>query len=258
MQTKIKSLSYVASLLLIGSLALPAVAQNANNNANPNNAGGTIVTVAGSAEIKVDNDQAIVNFFIEEQDKDKAKAASRVNQKMKAGTELIKQLDNKAALTTRNYYTHAVYAEELQTTPNQVRKPQIVAWRVGQYLEVKTQNIKDLPSLVAAVQKTLAMSGISFGLSEEATKSVEAQKIELAYKNLMSRLDIITKTMGRKSTNVQIEVLDFDGIEAMAQVRSYGEMSLKSSMRGGNVEEPSFEPGVTVVNQRINAKVRIY
>jgi predicted secreted protein len=255
---KLKLLSFMTNLLLVGAMALPAFAQNTNTNANTNNSGGTIVTVAGNAEIKVDNDQAIVNFFIEEQDKDKAKAASRVNQKMKAGTELIKQLDGKAALSTRNYYTRAVYAEELQTSSNQVRKPQLVAWRVGQYLEVKTQNLKELPSLVAAVQKTLAMNGISFELSEEAIKKVEAQKIDLAYKNLMSRVDIIAKAMGRKSSNVQIEVLDFDGIEAMTQVRSYGgDMLMKSAPQGGNVEEPNFEPGVTVVNQRINAKVRI-
>ena len=94
-------------------LALPAYAQQVS---------GALVTVAGVADIKADNDQAVATFFIEEQDKEKDKAASRVNQKMKAGTDIIKKEDPQAALTTRGYYTYPVYADDMPSASNPQRK----------------------------------------------------------------------------------------------------------------------------------------
>ena len=52
---------------------------------------GTLVIVPAFGEVKHANDQATAMFTIEEQDKDKSAAASRVNQKMKQGTDIIRQ-----------------------------------------------------------------------------------------------------------------------------------------------------------------------
>jgi len=102
---------------------------------------GTVVSVSGTGEVVAENDQAKVTFFIEEQDKDKAVAASRVNQKMKEGTELIKKLDPDGKLATRGYYTYPVYPD--QTSSSKPRN--IIGWRVGQYLDLTTKNILQLP-----------------------------------------------------------------------------------------------------------------
>ena len=66
---------------------------------------GALVVVPAYGEVKHVNDQVRVTFTIEEQDKDKAAAASRVNQKMKQGTEILKRQDPQAILQTRGYYT---------------------------------------------------------------------------------------------------------------------------------------------------------
>jgi predicted secreted protein len=50
--------------------------------------------------------------MVEEQDKDKAAAASRVNQKMKQGTDIVRKEDGKATLKTMGYYTYPVYPED--------------------------------------------------------------------------------------------------------------------------------------------------
>ena len=56
--------------------------------------------------------------MIEEQDKDKTAAASRVNQKMKQGTEIIRREDPQAKLKTHGYYTYPVYPEAPSALPN--------------------------------------------------------------------------------------------------------------------------------------------
>src|ERR1700716_343981 len=69
---------------------------------------GTLVVVPAFGEVRHVNDEAHVTLMIEEQDKDKAAAASRVNQKMKQGTDIVKRQDPQATLKTRGYYTYPV------------------------------------------------------------------------------------------------------------------------------------------------------
>jgi uncharacterized protein YggE len=68
---------------------------------------------AGVWKVKHVNDQATITLSVEEVDKDKALAASRVNQKMKQGLEIVKKADPQASLQTQGYYTYPVYPEEV-------------------------------------------------------------------------------------------------------------------------------------------------
>ncbi|MET3106591.1 uncharacterized protein YggE [Oxalobacteraceae bacterium GrIS 2.11] len=214
---------------------------------------GTSVSVSGTGEIIVENDQAKAIFFIEEQDKDKGAAASRVNQKMKEGTEVLKKLDPQAKFATRGYYTYPVYAD--QTAPNKPRN--LTGWRVGQYLDLTTKNIVQLPTTVAAVQQTLALNGLNFGLSEETTKNLEARRIEAAYKNLMERVQIIAKAMGRDPADSLIESLEFDGTtnQFQPQPRMFA-ASAPMLAKGNPVQETSFEPGETTLGASVVAKIK--
>jgi hypothetical protein len=73
---------------------------------------GTLVIVPANGEVRAPNDQAVTHFALEEQDKDKSAAASRVNQKMKQGLEILKREDPNAKLKTQGYYTYPVYPED--------------------------------------------------------------------------------------------------------------------------------------------------
>lgn len=239
-------------LSLAAAICLIAAPVHAQVNA------GTVITVSGFADIKADNDQAVATFYVEEQDKDKAAAASRVNQKMKAGTELIKKEDPQALLTTRGYYTYPMYSDE-NPGPNLPHKRVQIGWRAGQYLEVKTQNLKQLPATAAAAQKTLALNGLSFGLSEAAAKKFEAARLEAGYKNFMERVGAIARAMGHKESDAAIESLNFDGNDAPERNFAAAPMMMaKAGPRDVDVSESSFEPGVTTLNIRVIGKVRFH
>ncbi|MFZ6648288.1 SIMPL domain-containing protein [Undibacterium sp. TJN25] len=243
----------VAAASVIAVIALPAALP-----AHAQQVSGALVTVSGSADIKADNDQAVATFFIEEQDKEKDKAASRVNQKMKTGTDIIKKEDPQALLTTRGYYTYPVYADEVASASSQPRKRTQTGWRVGQYLEVKTQNLKQLPATTAVVQKVLALNGLSFGLSDAAAKKLEAERLEASYKNLLEKVGVIAAAMGRKPVDAVIESVNFDGNDNAEPVfRAAPMMMAKSSRMDADVAEPSFEPGITTLNARVVGKIRL-
>ena len=238
-------------------LALMCVTAGASAYAQtPTQTSGTLVIVPAFGEVKQANDQAVLTLMIEEQDKDKAAAASRVNQKMKQGMEIVRKEDPKAVLSTRGYYTYPVYPEE-QPRPatNKVRQPS--GWRVGQYLEVKTTNLAGLPKMVAATQRVLAVSGLQFGLSDATAKKMDAQRIDATYKNLTERIASIARAMGRNPADAVLDTVDFEGSGNYAQ-EAAASKTMRASMAAdtASVEEPSFEPGETTLTMRVVGKVK--
>jgi uncharacterized protein YggE len=242
-------------IVVLASLALAAQVQAQSTS-------GTLVIVPATAEVVAPNDQATVSFMIEEQDKDKAAAASRVNQKMKQGTDTLRREDPKATFKTHGYYTYPVYPEDrippLNGTPVK-RVP--TSWRVGQYLEMKTVNLEGLPKVTAAAQKVLALNGIHFGLLPSTTRRLDEQRIAATYKNLNERIASIAAAMGRKASDAVIDTVDFEG---SGNYTNGGQMVQVSGSRNmiqmapgvADVAEPSFEPGETTLEMRLVGKVK--
>ncbi len=218
---------------------------------------GTLVIVPADGFVRQANDEAHLTLVIEEQDRDKAQAASRVNLKMKQGTEIVRREDPRAILQTRGYYSFPVYADEVPAKP--VRNRTVVSWRVGQYLDVTTTQLESLPKLVAASQKLLAVSSLNFGLSNGLARRTDDQRIAATLQNLQLRIAAIARAMGRNPTDAMLETVDFDGSGAYAQSADNGMAKMTMRMapaEAQNVEEPSFEPGDTVLPMHVVARVR--
>jgi uncharacterized protein YggE len=223
---------------------------------------GTLVIVPAFGEVTRANDQAIATLAIEEQDKDKAAAASRVNLKMKQGQDIVKKADPQAKLKTQGYYTYPVYPEDRPMPNGQLPKPRVpTAWRVGQYLQVTTTDLVNLPKTMAAAQKVLTLNGLQFGLTPETTKQLDDQRIAATYKNLNERISSIANAMGRKVGDAVVDTIDFEGSGNYAQRESVAApapmmMRMAKNMDSAEVSEPSFEPGETTLQMQLVGKVR--
>ncbi len=219
---------------------------------------GTLVIVPASGEVTHANDQAVAMFMIEEQDKDKAVAASRVNQKMKQGTDIIRREDPQATLKTQGYYTYPVYPAQRPLPNGTMPKPVPTGWRVGHYLEVKTTNLAGLPKTTAAAQKILALNSLGFGLAPATLKKLDDQRIAATYKNLTERIASIAGAMGRKASDAVLDTVDFEGSGNYAPQRGEVVMSAMRAqkMDSAEVSEPTFEPGETTLQMRLVGKVK--
>jgi uncharacterized protein YggE len=242
-----------AAVLVLGAAHAGAQAQAP--------ATGTTVIIPAYGEVKAPNDQATAVLAIEEQDRDKAAAASRVNQKMKQGLEILKREDPQASLKTMNYYTYPVYPEDRPVQPLAANKPRVpTAWRVGHYVEVKTTNLAGLPKTVAAAQKVLTLNAINFGLTPAATKKLDDQRIAATYRNLNERIASVAGAMGRPVGDAVLDTVDFEGSGNYADREGAPApvmmMARKSAMDAAEVAEPSFEPGETTLQMRLVGKVR--
>lgn len=255
------SKSFIASTLTL-AVALAFGAAQAQTLPSPATSG-TLVVVPAFGEVRHANDQATVIFAVEEHDKDKNAAAERVNRKMKEGTEIVRRADPKAELKTQGYYTYPVYPEvppqPLGRAAQEPVKPVPVAWRVGQYLEVKTTNLAALPKTAAAAQKVLQINGVNFGLSPELLKRLDDQRIAAAYRNLNERIVSIANAMGRQPSDAVLDMVDFEGSGNYAgDAVAPQAMMVRSAKRemGDEMSEPSFEPGETTLQMRVVGKIR--
>lgn len=220
---------------------------------------GTLVIVPAFGEVKHANDLVIAMFAVEEQDKDKLVAASRVNQKMKQGTDIVRREDPQAALKTQGYYTYPVYAEQRPLPNGVMPKPVLTGWRVGQYLEVKTTNLAGLPKLTAAAQKVLSLNGLNFGLAPATLRKLDDERIAATWLNLNQRIASIAGAMGRKVSDAAIDTVDFEGSGNYApqRVEVTGAANMRmAKMDAGEVSEPSFEPGETTLQMHLVGKVK--
>jgi uncharacterized protein YggE len=227
---------------------------------------GTLVVVPAFGEVTHANDQATATLMVEEQDKDKAAAASRVNAKMREGTAILKKADPEAKLKTYGYYTYPVYPEDRQPIPmdasGRAKPRQPTAWRVGQYVELKTTNLAALEKTVAAAQRVLALNGLQFGLAPATEKQLDDQRIAATYKNLNERIASVARAMNRRVEDAVLDVVDFEGSGNYARDESASApapMMMKAAFaRGGapEVAEPSFEPGETTLQMRLVGKVK--
>jgi predicted secreted protein len=220
------------------------------------------VIVPANGEVRHANDQATVTFIVEEHDKDKQAAAARVNRKMKEGTEIVRRADPKAELKTQGYYTYPVYPEPPVQPLPAVRtpaRPVPNGWRVGQYLEVKTTNLAELPKTAAAAQKVLQINSVSFGLAPATEKMLDDRRIAETYRNLNERIAAIARAMGRQPSDATLDTVDFEGSGnyggrpemQMAQMASPRMKAADQAM-----PEPSFEPGETTLQMRLVGKVK--
>lgn len=258
-------------LLSALGLALSAQAQTATTQRTQSapvaptaSTGGTLVIVPAFGEVKRANDEATVTFSVEEQDKDRAAAVARVNDKMKQGTEIVRRADPQAQLKTLNYYTYPVYPEVPDnprplSTRQQAARRIPIGWRVGQSLEATTRNLAALPRTVAAAQKVVNLGGIDYHLSPELTRQVDDERIAATYRKLNERIAGIARAMGRSINDAVIDTVDFEGSGNYANPPPpAAPMAMRSFAKEASAElpEPSFEPGETTLQMNVVGKVR--
>ncbi|MYM24411.1 DUF541 domain-containing protein [Duganella sp. FT135W] len=245
--------------LVMAALAASVFSANAQSLSTT----GTLAVVPAFGEVKHVNDQVTVTLSVEEVDKDKAAAASRVNTKMKQGLEIVKKADPQAILKTQAYYTYAVYPDEPTQVQGQPRKARVpTAWRVGQSLQVVTTNLDSLPKTVAAAQVLLSLNNLYFYLSPETTRKLDDERIAATYLNLNERITSIAKAMGRRAGDAVLDTVDFEGsgnYSNRVEVTGSRVMAMAAPAAPPGpaaVAEPSFEPGETTLSMRLVGKVR--
>ncbi len=148
------------------------------------------VNLQAQSEREVPNDQLTVLLAAEEEGKEAAKIANKINKDM--DWSLTKTKSHQDIETrTLSYNTYPVYD-----------KSTVVAWRAAQQLELKSTNITALSELVGVLQERLQVKNMSFSPTKETRKRYEDELIEEAMIAFKQRVELIKKHMDNKNVRI--------------------------------------------------------
>jgi predicted secreted protein len=207
---------------------------------------GTVVYLQAQAETFVDNDEARVNFFVQEQHSDRVEAASLANKKTREAIERIKQADPDAEVRTAGYGTYPQYANNGRT---------ITGWQVKQEVMMTTKNLSQLEKTVSRVQAVAAVGGVSFGLSRDAQKKLDAELFDLAFVDFRTRMAVVARALGKTDKDVEIEEINLTNTERPFLARVAAPMVGRAV--AADVAETRFEPGDSRQSLSFTAKIRV-
>lgn len=212
---------------------------------------GTEVLLTASSELILPNDEVVLTFYLEQQEADKAKAASSINQKVKDAVETLKSLDREAEVKTTTYFTYPIYGG------NDQRK--IVAWRIRQTVQMISAKVLKAPEMVAKAQSTLALESVTFRLAAATRKRLDAQLFSSAYADLKSKIAYITQAMGKSEKDANVIRMDLSNMRNPIDQPRPAPMLMRSSaiMDAKEVSEPSLTPGETTESLSFMATIHV-
>ena len=198
------------------------------------------VNLQAQSERDVPNDQLTVLLAVEEEGKEAAKIASKINKDMDWALSKSKPHQD-IETRTLSYNTYPVYD-----------KRTVVAWRATQQLELKSSNITALSELVGDIQERLQVKNMSFSPTKKTRKRYEDELIEEAMIAFKQRVELIKKHMDNKNVRiVNIHVNTGGGhsrpIYAESRVMS---MSSKSA--------PAVEAGTSKLTVTVSGSVQFF
>jgi predicted secreted protein len=199
------------------------------------------VNLQAQSEMEVPNDQLTVLLSVEEEGKEAAKIANKINKDMDWALNKTKTLQE---IETRSlsYNTYPVYD-----------KRTVVAWRATQQLELKSTNITALSELVGDLQERLHVKNMSFSPTKETRKRYEDELIEEAMSAFKQRVELVKKHMD--SNNVRIVSIhvntggNYHPAPVYAESRAMS-MSLKSA--------PAVEAGTSKITVTVSGSVQFF
>lgn len=198
------------------------------------------VNLQVQSEKEVPNDQLIVLLAVEEEGKDAARIAKKINKDM--DWALSKTKPHKIIETrTLSYNTYPVYD-----------KRTVIAWRAVQQLELKSTEITTLSKLVGDLQERLQVKNMRFNPTKETRQRYEDELIEEAMIAFKHRVSLVKKHMDGKNVRIVNMHINTGGGHSRPVYAESRVMSMSSK------SAPAVEAGTSKMTITISSSVQYF
>ncbi len=143
------------------------------------------VSLSASASAEVANDTLEATLFVQEEGRDTARLARRVDETMQRALAIARK-SGKIDARSEDYRTEPVYENN-----------RIHAWRVRQTLRLKSRDFDALGDLVGRLQSLAKVAGMRFSVSDEARAKAEERLTRRAIEAFRRRARMIARSFGR-------------------------------------------------------------
>ena len=137
-----------------------------------------------------------------------------------------------------------------------LESPQIIAWRVSQNLEVKTNDTSLVAKVIETVNGGLELSSLSFGVSHQAQNHYQHELIKQAISNVTQKAVWVAESLGCQPTHVRLNEIRFPGTTSLRP--EYALMRASANkVASDQTPFPIIEAGSSELTLTVNAEVSI-
>ena len=236
-------LGHMSKALLTSGVALSlstllAVSQTAH--AQPT--GYNQLTFTSEVQSEVANDEVRASLYKKVQASDAKTLARQLNTAINAATTIAKR-----------YPTVTVSTGQQRTYPRYDKNDKIIGWTGQANIDLKSTDFAAASQLIAALQETLVMDNLSFGVSEAKKDELERQLMSRASKAFQEQAQSLTAAWGAKGYRV-INVNLNTGQNYPRPV--YGAM-MKAEAMSDSVPSQNFESGDSTITVTANGTIEM-
>ncbi len=203
--------------------------------------GGPQIELTGEASREVANDLMTATLVIDASDANAASLAS-----------LLNRTTADALRTAADFREVRARSGGSQTYPMYDRQNKQTGWRGRAEVRLESRDFQQMAQLVARLQSTMQLAGISFSVSPEARRQAENDLINEAVAAFRARADIATKAVGARGYRVKRLAINTGG--AVPVPRPMARMSPAAAEA---VSAPAFEGGTSQVQVSAQGLVEV-
>ncbi|MFK7891777.1 MAG: SIMPL domain-containing protein [Granulosicoccus sp.] len=204
-----------------------------------------VYTLSSEASVDVDNDLMIAILAVQDEDKDSAILADKINSKARWATNQLRPYAT-ISYKTRDYQTYPRYDS------SQVRR--LIGWRATQTIELETDDFEAAGKAIQQLQEKLQVQSIRLSVKPETRDKATDALIVKALGQYKNRARLIQQTMsadGYRIVDLQISTEGNTPVYADARIAM-------SEMRSATmVAEPSIEGGSTRVTVQVYGRIHL-
>jgi predicted secreted protein len=224
------------------TLVLAAVAPLAAAQVAPAPAAGAQVELTGEATREVANDQMTAVMVVESTDANAAALATLLN-RTTADAQRAAAEFGAVKVRTGGSQTYPVYDRANKQT----------GWRGRAEVRLESRDFQQMAQLVARLQTSMQLAGISFAVSPELRRQTENELINEAVNAFRARADIAAKSLGARG--YRIKRVSINSGTQFGQPRPVMRMAAASAEAAP--PPPSFEGGTSQVQVNVQGTVEV-
>jgi predicted secreted protein len=192
------------------------------------------------ASREVSNDLMSAQLSVELTERDPGRVASRLSGTLDSGLRLARTFPS-VSVSSGNQFTLPVYGKNGQLT----------GWRGHADLRLESKDFQATAQLIAQLQDSLQLTGISFSLAPATRQLARDGLIVEAMEAFRKRAKVVTGAMSAQGYTVRHLVIDDGGNLGVMP------MSLLRSAADAGLPAPEFAAGTTPVTVRVSGTIEI-
>jgi predicted secreted protein len=202
--------------------------------------------LTSEASVDVANDLMIATLVVQDEDKDPAALADKINSKATWANNVLRPYAT-ITFTSRDYQTYPRYDS------SQVRR--LIGWRAAQIIELETDDFEAAGKAIQKLQEKLQVQRIRL-LAKPTTR---AEASDLLITQALNRFKDRARLIQRNMNSAGFKIVEVDintgqgGMEEYSSRVAMDEMSSRSAVQS----EPVIEAGTTRVTVQVYGRIQL-